>query len=170
MFYFLRSSTKKIWKLFMRDWNENESNERKNTLSNKQTCKHSWPEIWLPSAVHVSLFAEVQEPFYSPSIPLKLFYDKINKNLRVIRVWTYHHPLRRRNRHRPLQPTRKDFIRFIISTRRLNSPRHNLSLFLKADIRWIFNHRDYDGSYYRKRYYNKQYWFEPYKYWPFNIA
>ena len=30
-----------------------------------------------------------------------------------------------------------------------------LSLFLKADIRWIFNHRDDDGSYYRKRYYNK---------------
>ena len=90
-----RLSMKKIWKLFMKDWNENESNERRNTPSSKQIYKRSWQEIWLPSVVHVFHFAKLYlhnlGPPICPSMSLiclamhlsKHFNDKHKKHLGI---------------------------------------------------------------------------------------
>ena len=81
-----------------------------------------------------------------------IFEIKNKRKLHVIRMSTYHHPFRRRFRNRLGEPTQKDFIRFIISTRRLI-----LWGIIFAHIGWFspdFYQRDNDGSYYRKRYKN----------------
>ena len=85
-FVFFRSSKNRRWKHVMSDWNENKSNERRNMLSNKQTCTHSWTEIWLLSVVHVFHFAKLYQFNSAPLYRLNMNFKNKSENHHVIRM------------------------------------------------------------------------------------